>query len=78
MKNKNFIQQCWLLLILCQFIVGALFFRLGIKLDLMLFSNSAGGGHGIPFFSAVFFLIFVIIMIGIFILAMIFTIFDEK
>ena len=69
MKDEKLSCLWWLVLIPCQCIVGLLFFRLGIRLDLMLFSNPAGEGHGIPFFSVIFFFIAAGISLIVFILA---------
>ena len=71
MKNKKAVPLCWLLLVPCQCVIGLMFFRLGIWLDLMLFSNPAGGGHGIPFFSAIFFLIAAVMTVAVFLLAVV-------
>lgn len=74
MKNKKLIPLCWLLLIPCQCVAGMLFFRMGMRLDLMLFSNPVGGGHGIPFFSVIFFLMAAITTVVVFILSVVMTV----
>lgn len=63
----------WLLLIPFQLLAGAFFFWIGTRLDLALFSHP-GYGHGVPFFSAIFFLIAVVATILVFILALVLTI----
>ena len=74
MKDNKLFCLWWLVLSPCQCIVGLLFFRLGIRLDLMLFSNPAGEGHGIPFFSVIFFLMAAITTVVVFILSVVMTV----
>lgn len=57
MQKKKASPLLWLLLIPCQIVAGIFFVWIGTRIDLALFTSEAGGGHGIPFFSAIFFLI---------------------
>ena len=47
----------WLILIPAQLAAGYLFMRFGTFIDLLLFTDSEGFGHGIPFFSAIFLIV---------------------
>lgn len=73
MKKKKASPLLWLLLIPGQIIAGIFFVWIGTRIDLALFTNDAGGGHGIPIFSAIFFLIAAAITIIVLILALILT-----
>ena len=55
MKQNKVSPLLWLLLIPGQLLAGVFFVWIGICLDLMIFSGGEGG-HGIPVFSAIFFL----------------------
>lgn len=63
----------WLLLIPGQFLADIFFVAIGIRLDFMIFSGGEGG-HGIPVFSAIFFVIAAAVTIGVLILAVVLTI----
>lgn len=63
----------WLLLIPGQLLVSIFFVWIGIRLDFMIFSGGEGG-HGIPVFSAIFFVIAAAMTIGVLILAVVLTI----
>lgn len=71
--KKEMSPLCWLLLIPFQLLAAGLFFWIGTRLDLALFSHP-GYGHGIPFFSAIFFLIAAVTTLIVFILALVLTI----
>lgn len=63
----------WLLLIPGQFLADIFFVAIGIRLDFMIFSGGEGG-HGIPVFSAIFFVIAAAVTIVVLILAVVLTI----
>lgn len=63
----------WLLLIPGQLLVSIFFVWIGIRLDFMIFSGGQGG-HGIPVFSAIFFVIAAAVTIVVLILAVVLTI----
>lgn len=63
----------WLLLIPGQLLVSIFFVWIGIRLDFMIFSGGEGG-HGIPVFSAIFFVIAAAVTIVVLILAVVLTI----
>ena len=56
MKRNKESSLLWLLLIPGQFLADIFFVAIGIRLDFMIFSGGEGG-HGIPVFSAIFFVI---------------------
>ena len=56
MKRNKESSLLWLLLIPGQLLVSIFFVWIGIRLDFMIFSGGEGG-HGIPVFSAIFFVI---------------------
>ena len=57
MKKKDFKPLLWLILIPVQLAAGYLFMRIGAYIDLLLFTDIKGNGHGIPFFSAIFLIV---------------------
>ena len=61
MKAKKLKPLLWLFLIPGQFSTAYLFMRLGAFIDILLFTDSKGFGHGIPFFSVIFLIISLII-----------------
>ena len=61
MKTKKSKPLLWLLLIPGQFAAVYLFMRFGAFIDILLFTDSEGFGHGIPFFSVLFLIISLII-----------------
>ena len=63
----------WLLLIPGQFLADIFFVAIGIRLDFMIFSGGQGG-HGIPVFSSIFFVIAAAVTIVVLILAVVLTI----
>ena len=63
----------WLLLIPGQLLVSIFFVWIGIRLDFMIFSGGEGG-HGIPVFSAIFFVSAAAVTIVVLILAVVLTI----
>ena len=73
MKRNNGSSLLWLLLIPGQLLVSIFFVWIGIRLDFMIFSGGEGG-HGIPVFSAVFFVIAAAVTIVVLILAVVLTI----
>ena len=73
MKRNNGFSLLWLLLIPGQLLVSIFFVWIGIRLDFMIFSGGQGG-HGIPVFSAIFFLIAAAVTIVVLILAVALTI----
>ncbi len=73
MKRNNGSSLLWLLLIPGQLLVSIFFVWIGIRLDFMIFSGGEGG-HGIPVFSAIFFVIAAAMTIGVLILAVVLTI----
>ena len=62
MKKKDFKPLLWLILITMQFAAGYLFMRIGAYIDLLLFTDIKGNGHGIPFFSVISLIITAIIV----------------
>lgn len=73
MKRNNGFSLLWLLLIPGQLLAGIFFVWIGILLDFMIFSGGEGG-HGIPVFSAIFFVIAAAVTIVVLILAVVLTI----
>ena len=73
MKRNNGFSLLWLLLIPGQLLAGIFFVWIGIRLDFMIFSGGEGG-HGIPIFSAIFFVIAAVVTIVVLILAVVLTI----
>ncbi|MCI9097695.1 MAG: hypothetical protein HFI95_16220 [Lachnospiraceae bacterium] len=73
MKRNNGSSLLWLLLIPGQFLADIFFVAIGIRLDFMIFSGGEGG-HGIPVFSAIFFVIAAAVTIVVLILAVVLTI----
>ncbi len=73
MKRNNGSSLLWLLLIPGQLLVSIFFVWIGIRLDFMIFSGGEGG-HGIPVFSAIFFVIAAAVTIVVLILAVVLTI----
>ena len=73
MKRNNGFSLLWLLLIPGQLLVSIFFVWIGIRLDFMIFSGGEGG-HGIPVFSAIFFVIAAAVTIVVLILAVVLTI----
>ena len=73
MKRNKESSLLWLLLILGQLLVSIFFVWIGIRLDFMIFSGGQGG-HGIPVFSAIFFVIAAAVTIVVLILAVVLTI----
>ncbi len=73
MKQNKVSPLLWLLLIPGQLLAGVFFVWIGMCLDLMIFSGGEGG-HGIPVFSAIFFLIAAAVTIVVLILAVALTI----
>ena len=73
MKQNKVSPLLWLLLIPGQLLAGAFFVWIGICLDLVIFSGGEGG-HGIPIFSAIFFVIAAAVTIVVLILAVVLTI----
>ena len=73
MKRNNGFSLLWLLLIPGQLLVSIFFVWIGIRLDFMIFSGGQGG-HGIPVFSAIFFVIAAAVTIVVLILAVVLTI----
>ncbi len=73
MKRNNGSSLLWLLLIPGQLLVSIFFVWIGIRLDFMIFSGGQGG-HGIPVFSAIFFVIAAAVTIVVLILAVVLTI----
>lgn len=72
MKRNKVSPLLWLLLIPGQLLAGVFFVWIGIRLDLMIFA-SGEGGHGIPIFSAIFFVIAAVTIV-VLILAVVLTI----
>lgn len=72
MKRNKVSPLRWLLLIPGQLLAGVFFVWIGIRLDLMIFA-SGEGGHGIPIFSAIFFVIAAVTIV-VLILAVVLTI----
>ena len=72
MKRNNGFSLLWLLLIPGQLLVSIFFVWIGILLDFMIFSGGEGG-HGIPVFSAIFFVIAAVTIV-VLILAVVLTI----
>ncbi len=73
MKRNKESSLLWLLLIPGQFLADIFFVAIGIRLDFMIFSGGEGG-HGIPVFSAIFFVIAAAVTIVVLILAVVLTI----
>ena len=73
MKRNKESSLLWLLLIPGQLLVSIFFVWIGIRLDFMIFSGGEGG-HGIPVFSAIFFVIAAAVTIVVLILAVVLTI----
>jgi len=73
MKRNKESSLLWLLLIPGQFLADIFFVAIGIWLDFMIFSGGEGG-HGIPVFSAIFFVIAAAVTIVVLILAVVLTI----
>lgn len=73
MKRNKESSLLWLLLIPGQFLADIFFVAIGIRLDFMIFSGGQGG-HGIPVFSAIFFVIAAAVTIVVLILAVVLTI----
>ena len=73
MKRNKVSPLLWLLLIPGQLLVSIFFVWIGIRLDFMIFSGGEGG-HGIPVFSAIFFVIAAAVTIVVLILAVVLTI----
>lgn len=73
MKRNNGSSLLWLLLIPGQFLADIFFVAIGIRLDFMIFSGGQGG-HGIPVFSSIFFVIAAAVTIVVLILAVVLTI----
>ena len=73
MKRNKESSLLWLLLIPGQLLVSIFFVWIGIRLDFMIFSGGEGG-HGIPVFSAIFFVIAAAGTIVVLILAVVLTI----
>ena len=73
MKRNKESSLLWLLLIPGQLLVSIFFVWIGIRLDFMIFSGGEGG-HGIPIFSAIFFVIAAAVTIVVLILAVVLTI----
>ncbi len=73
MKRNKESSLLWLLLIPGQFLADIFFVAIGIRLDFMIFSGGEGG-HGIPVFSAIFFVIAAAGTIVVLILAVVLTI----
>ena len=57
MKKKDFKPLLWLILIPMQLAAAYLFMRIGAYIDLLLFTDIKGNGHGIPFFSVIFLIV---------------------
>ena len=72
MKRNKESSLLWLLLIPGQLLVSIFFVWIGIRLDFMIFSGGEGG-HGIPVFSAIFFVIAAVTIV-VLILAVVLTI----
>ncbi len=73
MKRNKESSLLWLLLIPGQLLADIFFVAIGIRLDFMIFSGGEGG-HGIPVFSAIFFVIAAAVTIVVLILAVVLTI----
>ena len=73
MKRNKESSLLWLLLIPGQFLADIFFVAIGIRLDFMIFSGGEGG-HGLPVFSAIFFVIAAAVTIVVLILAVVLTI----
>ena len=74
MKDKRGSSLFWLLLIPCQLAADVFLVYIGSRIDLMLFSDSEAHGHGIPVFSAIFFLIAVFMTLIVLIMALVMAI----
>jgi len=74
MKDQRGSSLLCLPLIPCQYAAEEFLVYIGSRIDLMLFSDSEANGHGIPIFSAIFFLIAEFMTLIVLILALVMAI----